>query len=433
MEPWLQVLFFLFGLMLTLLFAGVPVAAALALAAIVSSYTFLGTSGILKYVAWSATSNFILTAIPLFILMGEVVLQSGLASHLYDGVSTWVRKIPGGLLHSNIVSCSIFAAISGSSVATAATIGTVAIPEEEKRGYEYSIVVGSLAAGGTLGILIPPSIDMIIYGAMTSTSVGQLFIAGIFPGIMVASLFMLYMGIRARLQPKIAPTDTSKRLSSREILTSFKQVWPVLLLMSIIMVGIYLGIMTPTEAAAVSAVTALIIALSLRLLTWQKFKNILFRAIRLNAMLVFIFIGAQMASATLAALHVAEELSSFIVSLGWPRLAVLVSIYGMYFALGCVLDALAMLLITLPIVFPVIVNLGYDPVWFAVALVIMIEVAMITPPVGMNLYVIHGLNPEHHISEVIKGAVPFFLILLVAVAIITMFPEIALFLPSTMK
>ncbi len=430
MELWAVATLVIFGMVFLFLFIGMPVAGGLGIAAIIGGIIFLGKFGIAAYVPWEVGDSFVLTAIPLFIFMGEVLLRSGLSIRLYDGAAAVLGRLPGGLLHANVGSCAIFAAISGSSLATAATIGTVALPELEKRGYENKIACGSLAAGGTLGILIPPSISMIIIGAMTEQSIAKLFIAGVFPGIMLVGLFMSYIVVRVIMQPQLAPRFETIPLKRRAL--NIIRMWPVMVIMLFVLGGIYLGVTTPTEAAAVGAFMAMVFALIYRKLNWLTLKASMLGAVKITAMLLFIIVGAMILSGMLGLLKVPFKMVAWVASLPFPPLAILIGIYIMYLFLGCFLDGLALVVLTVPIVFPIIRELGFDTVWFAVALVILVECCLLTPPVGTNVYVIHGLRPGRPMSEVILGAMPFFFMMLVGLAIITAFPIIATWLPGTM-
>lgn len=430
MELWAVATLVIFGMVFLFLFIGMPVAGGLGIAAIIGGILFLGNFGLAAYVPWEVGDSFVLTAIPLFIFMGEVLLRSGLSIRLYDGAAAMLGRLPGGLLHANIGSCAIFAAISGSSLATAATIGTVALPELEKRGYDNKIACGSLAAGGTLGILIPPSISMIIIGSMTEQSIAKLFIAGVFPGIMLVGLFMIYIVVRVIIQPQLAPPFEKRPLKLRAL--SIISMWPVVVIMFFVLGGIYLGVTTPTEAAAVGAFMALVFALIYRKLNWLTLKASMLGAVKITAMLLFIIVGAMILSGMLGLLKVPFKMVDWVASLPFPPLAILIGIYIMYLFLGMFLDGLALVVLTVPIVFPIIRELGFDTVWFAVALVILVEMCLLTPPVGTNVYVIHGLRPDRPMSEVILGAMPFFFMMLVGLTIITAFPQIATWLPNTM-
>jgi len=419
-----------FGLIFLLLLSGLRVAAALGIAGIITAYIFIGGTSLLKYISWTVGINFVLIAIPLFIFMGQLLLHSRLSSKLYEGSAALLGGVPGGLLHANIISCAIFAAISGSSVATAVTIGTVAIPELEKRGYESKIVLGSLAAGGTLGILIPPSVPLIIYGVMTERPIGPLFIAGIIPGIMLTLLFVGLIAVRVMARPELAPRP-EKVLLKRRIL-SIMGMWPIVVTIMIVLGGIYLGVMTPTEAAGVGAFTALVFTLAYRQLNWSVLKMCLRETVKTTAMIVLLVIGAQMVTSILTVLWVTDKAVAWAASLAVSPIAILMFIYLLYLIFGCFMDGVSLEVITLPIVFPIISALGFDPIWFGIVLVILIEMGMLTPPVGLNVYVIHGLRPDRPLTEVFLGIIPFFFMLVIGLAIVTTFPIIATWLPARM-
>ena len=428
--PWEVVAFIIFALVFLFLLGGISVAVSLGGVAILTAYIFLGSAGSLAYASWNIATKFILVAIPLFIFMGELLLHSGMSDRLYTGATALLGRLPGGLLHANIASCSLFAAISGSSVATAATIGTVAIPELEKRGYEHRIVLGSLAAGGTLGILIPPSIAMIIYGSMTGQSIGRLFIAGIIPGIMLALLFMGYIAVRVMTKPQLAPPYEKIPLKHRVL--QIIGIWPIFLVMFAVLGGIYLGVTTPTEAAAIGALMALAFSLIYRKLTWSILRQCLRTTVKTTSMIMFLVVGSQLLVSILTSERVPDNILAWVNSLAVSPLVILILIYFVYLFLGCFMDGTSLMLVTLPIVFPIIDALGFDPIWFGVALVILIEMALITPPVGLNVYVIHGLRPDHPLSEVFIGVVPFFVMTVVGLVIVTIFPQLATWLPATM-
>jgi len=430
---WATVTTIIFGMIFVFLGAGLPVAVALGSVGIASTFFFLQGKGmgIIGYAAWDMSNSFILGAVPLFIFMGQLLLHSGISQRLYEGSTAMMGKAKGGLLQTNIFACAIFATISGSSVATAATVGYMAVPEMEKRGYDRRMTMGSLAAGGTLGILIPPSTSMIIYGVMVEQSIGQLFIAGILPGIMLAFLFMAYIWMAVARRPELAPVFET--MAWRDRLAKIILMWPIFLIMSVVLVGIYAGFVTPAESAAVGASIALALALAFRKLTWDMLWSSLLDTVRSTSMLLFIMIGASIVSGTLGLMRIPDQMTSWVVSLQMPPVLILLAIYALYLFLGCFIDAVSMVVLTIPVVFPIIVKLGYDPIWFGVVLVILIEMAMITPPVGLNLFTIHGIRPERPLSDVIKGSMPFLVMMFVALAILTVFPAIAIWLPSTMR
>lgn len=418
--------------MLILLLLGEHIAFALLVSAFIGYYVLIGgfLPGTIGTTSFNLTYNFVLTAIPLFIFMGEIILHAGFSNKLYRSLSRWLQLLPGGLLHSNIGASALFAAVCGSSVATAAAIGTVALPEMEKRGYDRKMATGSLAAGGVLGPLIPPSISFIIYGVITQTSIVRLFMAGVFPGLLLSALFMSYIAIRVTLNPSLAPDEP--RVPWKERLLGTAEMFPIALLMFIVLGGIYAGIMTPTEAAAVGAFSALVMAAVTGRLTWDIVWQSLLSATRATSFIMFIIVGALLVGVVMANLRIPSILANDVLALHLTPVMLMLVIYVMYFIMGCFLDGISMMIITLPVIFPLVIALGYDPVWFGVTFVIIMEVGLLTPPVGLNLYVIHGISKHRPFGEVVAGAAPFYMVMLLALAIIQMFPQIALWLPSVL-
>jgi len=419
-------------LLFLLLGSGLWVGLALGTTGLAIAYLFTHNVGyVAGLTSFSFANSFVLTSAPMFIFMGEVLLQGELSPMLYKGISAWLSRVPGGLLHSNIVACGIFAAVCGSSPATAATIGTVAIPELEKRNYDPKLLLGSLAAGGTLGILIPPSLVMILYGAFCEESIGQLFIGGFIPGLILMTMFMIYIAIVASLRPHLFPKEEKVTWKAR--LLGIVGLLPMVLLILIVLGGIYAGLVTPTESAAVGATSSILIALAYRRFNFQVLKRCLFNTVRTTCMIFFVAIGAQLLAYTLGILRVPAMLAEWILSLQISPLMVLICVYILYYILGCFLDGIAMMLLTLSVVYPLVVkSLGYDGIWFGVVLVVLIEIGGITPPVGLNLYVIHGLAPHHSMGKVIVGSFPYVIIMTAMLALMTAFPEIVLWLPGQM-
>lgn len=381
-------------------------------------------------ITWDTLENFVLTAVPLFIFMGSIILHSGISSRFYRGLSAWLDSIPGGLAHSNVLACTIFAAISGSSVATAAAIGAIAIPEMEKRGYDRSLTYGSLAAGGTLGILIPPSIAFILYGATIGESVARLFIAGVIPGLILSSLFLLYVGSRTFFNPQMVPRAEA-RTTWKERARGLVAVLPIFALMFVVLGSIYLGVATPTEAAALGVSGALLISFLYGRLSRETLRNSLDDAIKTNSMILFIVVGAQIMSYALVSAGIPRAMVALITGLEVQPVVIFSFLCFMYILLGCFMDAISLMLLTLPVVYPVITALGFDPVWFGVQLVILLEVGLITPPVGMNLFVIQGMAKQP-LNIVARGAFPFVILMLIMVVLLTFFPNLALWLPAKM-
>jgi len=423
------VFFLLFVLLASGIWIGIGIGlVGLVLFAFFISGNTLKIQGMLQF---NILNSFTLCSVPLFIFMGEIMMRTGIADKLYRGVTPFVAFIPGGLLHTNIASCAIFAAVSGSSLATAATIGTAAIPELlDKRSYNVRMALGSLAAGGTLGILIPPSINMIIYGAWTNQSVGQLFIAGVLPGIILTLLFMAYIALRSVLQPSLNPPR--ERTSLLAMLRGLPDILPSVLIIFVVLGSIYLGVATPTESAALGVAIALILAFSFRRLNWRVIREAAFGACMTTAMITLIIVCAQMMSMGMSMLRIPTILADRVASLQIGPWWIMLVITCFYILLGCVLEALSMLLLTLPVIYPIILALGFDPIWFGVVITVFIEMAQITPPIGINIFIIQGVSGGRKIGDVALGILPFFACQVLVVAILYLFPKVALWLPSSM-
>ncbi len=393
-----------------------------------------GFDTVVASITFNITASYTLAACPLFIFMGQIILYSGLNARLYQGVSKWVGPIPGGLVHSNIIACSLFAATTGSSVACAATMGAVAYPEQVERGYDKRIVLGSLAAGGTLGILIPPSITMIIYGAFVSQSVGRLFMAGVVPGISTAILFMLYILVAALFRPHHFPKkEKFTKQYFLDAVLALKEVWPVLVLIVLIMGSIYGGLATPTEAGVAGSFSAVVLAALHRQMNFTVLKKAAMDTIEMMGMVILILIGANILGTAISLLKVPVMLSTAILSAGLDRMVVWLLVVVIYLFLGCFMDGISLMLLTLPVTYPLlIVTLGFDPIWFGVLLTMLVECALVTPPVGINLFVLQGVTRQKDITDVALGSLPFFGVLLVSIAIFTFFPQAVLALPNVM-
>ncbi|MFH1734424.1 MAG: TRAP transporter large permease subunit [bacterium] len=389
-----------------------------------------GMQGITASILYQSVDTFVLSAIPLFIFLAAFVMNSGLSNDMYKGISHWTSVLPGGLLQSNIMASAIFSAVCGSSSATSATIGTVAYKDQVERKYNSSLVVGSIAAGGTLGILIPPSTIMIIYGDFVGISVGRLFSAGIIPGIIIASLFMIYIMFYAMIRG-VGPLR--ERLSwgyFRRVWLGFKLVWPILTIIGTIMGGIYSGLMTPTEAAAFSSFIAIIIAIAQKKFSFDLLWKSAITALRTACMILFITVGASFLGQGVSMIKLPSELSVWLVGLGMPKMSIWVGMILFYFVLGCLMEGVSMMLLTLPVTYPILVtSLGFDGVWFGIMLTILIEIAGVTPPVGLNLFILQGVTGLG-IGEVSVASFPFFIIMLLALILFTIFPGIVTFIPN---
>ena len=419
-----------FALLIGLMSLGLHVAFVMFAISMAGAVLYLGTPAVLEYGTqyWGATNNFVLVAIPLFVLLGELLVRGGFTDRMYRSLSDWLNPLPGGLLHTNIGASAMFAAVSGSSVATAATIGTVAIPAFKGRGYDPRLVLGSIAAGATLGILIPPSINMIIYGAMTNTSVGRLYAAGVIPGLLLTGLFMAVVVVACWWKPalagaKPAPAPMMDRL--RRLI----DLLPPTLLFVVVMGSIYLGWATPTESAAVGVVMALLLCIAYGKFSIAMLHECFVTTVSVTAMIMLIAAAAFYLNFVLGLMGVPQALANFASQLGTSQLTMLLVLTVFYLILGCFLDALAMVIGTIPIVFPLITALGIDAVWFGIYLVVMAELALITPPVGMNLYVVQGIRKEGLITDVIVGTLPFLFMMLLLVVLLVVWPDLALWLP----
>lgn len=379
---------------------------------------------------WNVFNSFTLSAVPMFILLGEILLRSGISEKAYAAFSPVFRKVPGGLLHTNIAVCTLFGAVSGSSLSTAAAVGSVAYPEMSKRGYDKDTVVGSLAGGGTLGLLIPPSLSFLIYGALTETSIGRLFAAGIVPGIMVGAMFMLYLLIKCIRNPAIAPRD-SHTSSFGEILVGFRHIWPLLALIFAVIGSIVGGIATPTESAGVGVVLAIIICTLWGDLTFSKLMEAVYQSVLLFSSIGFLVLGATILAQSVSILGLPQQILESVAQSGFGKYSVLMIVVLIYLILGCFFDGLSLMIMTLPVVFPLLTGLGFDPIWIGVIITIVIEIGQITPPVGLNLSVLSALTDnEVSLGRVAHATVPYWLIHLCAIAILTLFPILALFLPN---
>jgi tripartite ATP-independent transporter DctM subunit len=375
-------------------------------------------------------SSYSLTVIPLFVFMGQIAFHSGISRRLYDSVYVFMGHFRGGLAIATIGACAGFSAISGSTNATAATMATVTLPEMRRYNYDMSLATGTVAAGGSLGILIPPSVIFIVYGIMTETSIGKLFAAGIFPGILLALLFILTVYIRVRINPGLAPPGPKTTL--KEKAKSFIGVLEALIIFGFVMGGLFFGVFTPTEAAAVGAFLALLVALLRRSLSWQAFLQSLMDTTRISCMVMVIVTGAVVFGHFMAITRIPFSLANWVSTLPLPSYAIMGVIVLIYLFGGCFMDALAMIMLTIPIFYPVATALGFHPIWFGVAIVLVTEMGVITPPVGVNVYVVHGIAKDVPLETIFKGVAPFVLALLACVAILLTFPQIVLFLPGLM-
>ncbi len=385
---------------------------------------------------WNVASSYLLMSIPLFVLMGQILQRSLIAQRFYRSMSRWVGWLPGGLLHANIGACAVFSAVSGSSVATAATIGATAIPDLLRLGYSRRLTYGSLAAGGTLGILIPPSIPLIIYASLTNVSLGRLFAAALIPGIIMALIFSAYLAVHSLVSGESAapvPPSASPAPAESGALSAALDVLPLFAIIAIIMVGVYTGWATPTEVAALGVAAALLVAALTRSLSVRMLAEATIASVRFTAVIVFVIMGAQIFGYALAVANAPQAVSAWVGALSPNPYVILLALVVMYLILGMFIDAISMMVLTIGVVFPIVTGAGFDPVWFGVILVILLEIGLLTPPVGINLFTIQGIAPAGtSLAEVAWGSLPFVVLLLLGIGILTLFPELALWLPSKM-
>ena len=421
----LTTLFILIGL----LALAVPVAAALGVLGLSLSalYSKLPLSIAIGEVAWGTSNNFLLVAIPFFVLLGEILLRSGMAERMYGALVLWIPWLPGGLMHSNIAACAMFAATSGSSVATAATIGTVALNEVEKHGYSERLFLGTIAAGGTLGILIPPSINMIVYGVLTDTSIPKLYLAGFIPGLVLAGLFSLTVLLLCLFRPALGGRRTSATWEQR--IKALPDLLPPVIIFLAVIGSIYAGWATATESAALGVIAAVGIAAWNRRLTLRALLNAFEGTMRTTAMIMAILLAAYFLNFVITSIGLTGQVNRFITELKLSPVELLIAVVLFYLVLGMFMETLSMMVATVPIIAPIMFKAGYDPIWFGILIIILMETAMITPPVGINLYVVQGLRRRGRIDDVIIGASPFIITMALMVVILSFWPQIALWLP----
>lgn len=420
--------------LIILLVIGMPVAFAMGIAGFLGFLVYSGAEtafGVLYNLPYKTISSWIFIVIPLFILMGNFAFFSGITTDLFRAARNWLGRVPGGLGVATVAAAAGFAAATGAAMASAAAMSKIAIPEMERYGYQRKMALGTVAIGGTLAGIIPPAIGLVLYGILSDTSIARLLIAGILPGIMIAILLMVFIILRVMRNPQLAPVI--KGVSWRERFISLKGVIGIIILIFFVIGSLYLGLTTPTEAAAVGAFGALLIALVSRKLNKSNFTESLFDTGRTTAMIMFIFLGGIIFSRFLIITGIPQQFTAFIEGVEMHPLIILVGITIMYVILGMFLDQTSITVITIPIIFPVIVSLGFNPIWFGIFFVIMMNLAQVTPPVGLVCFVIKGTVPDCTLEEIFAGVAPFFVVELIALVILTAFPQIALFLPGLMK
>jgi len=417
-------------LLLVLIGIAIPVGAALGVLGLILDplYSMLPLTGAMGEMAWGTGTEFLLVAIPLFVLLGEILLRAGFAEKMYAAMALWLSWLPGGLMHANIGASTVFSATSGSSVATAATVGTVAIPQIQKYGYNEPLFLGSLAAGGTLGILIPPSINLVIYGVLTNSSVPKLYLAGIIPGAVLALLFMAVIALACVLRPQWGGERILGNWGER--LRSLVHLLAPLAIFLLVVGSIYAGLATPTEAAALGVVGALVLAALFGRLRLAMLREAVENTMKSTAMIMLIVIGAGFLNFVMAGTGLTSDLTEAIRGLDLPPLAMVLVVVVFYLVLGCFMETLSMMIMTVPVVAPVMIALGFDPIWLGIVIIVLVETALITPPVGLNLFVVQSLRKSGSMTAVIVGSLPFVLALFLMVALLVAFPQLALWLPQ---
>jgi len=419
------------SILFLLLFLGMPIGFGMALIGfcgavyMISPGAGFNVLGIFPY-QYSASYNF--AVIPLFVLMGEIAFQSGFGRDLYSGVHKLLAGLPGSLAMATVGACAFFGAICGSSTATAATMASVALPEMKKFKYSMKLATGTIASAGTLGILIPPSIIFVIYGIMTEQSIGKLFMAGFLPGMLEALSYMVTIFVLVKIHPDWAPS--APRTGMRERILGLRNTWPVFVLFIVVVGGIYIGFFTPTEASAVGVLGAFLIMLGRRQFTRENFIRALLSSGRTTGMIFSILIGAMIMNYWLGISELPMRAAEFVANLPIPPLAILGSILFIYIILGCIMDSMPMILLTIPIFYPIIVKMGFDPIWFGVLVVRVVEIGLITPPIGLNVFIIRGVAKDIPTFEIFRGVMPFFAADIGCVILLVAFPQISLFLPS---
>jgi len=412
---------------------GVPIAFSLGALSLTLILIFLGPRQLILFstTAFGQINNFALAAIPLFIFMAEIVLHSGVSQDAYDMLSKWTGRLPGGLAVASQLTCTLFAAVSGASTATAAAVGRIAVPEMLERGYDKRLTCGSIAAGGALGALIPPSIYMIIYGTLVEESIGQLFMGGVVPGLMMSAMFIVLIITRCIINPQLAPRLLE--VTWRDRWKSLSKVWAILFLAAAMLVSIYLGIATPAEIAGVGCFFALLIGFVYRRLSWVAIKGAFMSTCRITCFIGWILVAATLFGYVLSYLQLPQQLAEWLVAQSTNPYLILIGINLILIFLGCIMDPAGILLVTIPIFVPIIKAIGFDPIWFGVMFVVNTELSQITPPLGLNLYILKGIAPSNiSLKDILYGAAPFMILDVIGLALVIIFPQIILWLPSKM-
>jgi C4-dicarboxylate transporter, DctM subunit len=419
--------------MLALMFLSLPVAFSILLVGALGGYLAHGMPlvDMMGGVVWGTLNNSVMTAIPLFMLLGEILLRGGIADKMFGALALWLGRLPGGLLHTNIATCALFSATSGSSVATAATVGTIALPALQARQYPVGPSLGSLAAGGTLGILIPPSVNLLVYGSLANVSVGQLFIAGVIPGLLLTLLFSLFIFVA---YPSAGHLDPGSKATAKEKVAALRYLVPPGVIFFVVMGSIYGGLATPTESAALGVMVALFFVWRSGRLTWNLMEHCFAQSARTTGMVILIITCALILNVTLSMTGTTQAVTQWVATLGLDRYSLLLMLVLFYVLLGMFMDAMSMLVLTVPIAVPMVAAVGVDPVWFGIFIVVMCEIALITPPVGMNLFVVQGIRKDGgSFNDVVSGSLPYVFLMIAFTAMLIIWPEIATWLPTTMS
>lgn len=433
MHPILLVLISILFL-LALMALGMRIGFAMASVGIIGLAVYANPSvatGILSYAPFESASKYTFSVLPMFIFMGQLASSAGYTKELFLSARAWLGRLPGGLVLGTIAGCAAFSACCGSSLATAAAMGKISIPEMRRYGYSEQMAAGSIAAGGTLGILIPPSLFLVLYGVMTETSIGKLLIAGIIPGLLSAAMFMLFAGIKSARNPEMAPPVHD--VTWRQRLSSIKDIWGVAAIAVVVLGSIYTGLCTPTEAASIGAIAVILLGFSTRRLNLKNLKEAYLTTLSSCASLYAIMLGAMLMIPFFTITNAPEIIAQFIINVDIPPILVILALCPVYVILGMFIDSLAIMLITLPVIFPAVMALGFDPIWFGVIQVKFIELGLITPPVGMNLYVIRGIAPDCSMEDIFRGVILFIVADICTLAILILFPKLTLFLPNLMQ
>ncbi|MCD6363247.1 MAG: TRAP transporter large permease subunit [Synergistetes bacterium] len=420
--------------LLILMALGTPIFISLALSGIMGIYLITGIKGLFQLPAsiLSQLNSFILVAIPLYILMGELIFVSGIGRDIYNAFSKWLNRVPGGLAIATIYSSALFGAMCGVSIAGVAAIGTMAIPEMLKRGYDKKLAAGAVAASGALAVLIPPSISFILYGSLSGESVAKLFIGGIIPGVILASMMAGYVLIKVMRKPNLAPREFA-HVSWKEKFASLKRLWAVIFLIVFVLGAIYTGIATPTEAASIGVAGALIITIVYRTMNWKTFVSAVSNATRVSASLLIILACAYTFSQFLNLIRLPERVARWATGIELPGIAVILIFMGVLIILGCLIDGASLIIVTTPIMLPAVKALGFDPLWFGILMVLNVEIAVITPPVGLNLYTLKSITDKLSIDEIIRGTAPYIVVDVICLLLFVFFPSLGLWLPNTMR